>query len=108
MNTTNVDILKSFYSVTNRNKLTEEIYQILLKRWDLDKVDLNEEMIKINAHQSSLTKSRRIAVPEFIKLRSFLDQKKETEENSISMNDDNVNDDIITNQLQVESMAEIN
>ena len=109
MNTTNTDILRSFYSVTNRNQLTEEIYQILLKRWDLDKVDLNEEMIKINAKQSSLTKSKRNAVPEFIKLRMMLDQKKETEENSISMNDNEYeNDEIITNQLQAESIAEIN
>ena len=115
MNTTNVDILRSFYSVTNRNILTEEIYQILLKRWDLDKVDLNEEMVKINARQSSLTKSRRDAVPEFIKLRSILDQKKEAEEASISMNNDENdneliigNEEVITNQLQAESMAEIN
>lgn len=115
MNTTNVDILRSFYSVTNRNILTEEIYQILLKRWDLDKVDLNEEMVKINARQSSLSRSRREAIPEFIKLRTMLDQKKEAEESSISMNESNENDElivgneeVITNQLQAESMAEIN
>ena len=115
MNTTNTDILKSFYAVTNRNILTEEIYQILLKRWNLDKVDLNEEMVKINARQSSLSKSRRDAVPEFIKLRTMLDQKKEAEESSISMNESNEdnelivgNEEVITNQLQAESMAEIN
>ena len=118
MKTTNTDILKSFYSVTNRNTLTEDVYQILLKRWDLDKVDLNEEMIKINAKQSSLTKSRRDAIPEFIKLREMLNQKKETENNSILMNGSEEtnenndifinNDNLVTNQLQVESMAEIN
>lgn len=115
MNTTNTDILKSFYSVTNRNNLTEEIYQILLKRWDLDKVNLNEEMIKINSKQSTLTRSRRAAIPEFIKLREMLDHKKEAEETSISMNETNEanelitgNEEVITNQLQAESMAEIN
>lgn len=109
MNTTNVDILKSFYSVTNRNQLTEEIYKILLKRWELDNIDLNEEMIKINAKQSELSKSKRTAIPEFLKLRSMLDKKKEVEENSISMNDNkDQNDEIITNQIQVEEMAKIN
>ena len=115
MNTTNINVLKSFYSVTNRNILTEEVYNILLKRWDLDKVDLNNEIIKINAHQSSLSKSRRAAIPEFIKLREMLNKKKETEDNSISMNsseenNDEVvigNDDLITNQFQVDSMSEI-
>ena len=113
MKTTNVDILRSFYSVTNRNELTEEIYQILLKQWDLENVDLNEEMIKINAKHSSLSKSRRNAIPEFIRLREMLDKKKENENNSINMNDSNedgilIGNDLITNQFQVESNAEIN
>lgn len=113
MNTTNTDILKSFYSVTNRNQLTEEIYQVLLKRWELDNLNLNEEMIKINAKQSTLTKSRREAVPEFIKLRSILDQKKEAEENAISMNasDDIIDvdaksEEIIVNQSELQAMPE--
>lgn len=113
MNTTNTDILKSFYSVTNRNQLTEEIYQILLKRWELDNFDLSEEMIKINAKQSTLTKSRREAVPEFIKLRSILDQKREAEENAISMNasDDTIDvdakpEEIIVNQSELQAMPE--
>ena len=88
MKTTTTDLLKSFYSVTNRNQLTEEIYQRLLKRWDLDKVDLDEELIKINARQSDLSRSRRNAVPEFIKLREMLKQRKESENASINMNGD--------------------
>ena len=115
MKTTNTDILKSFYSVTNRNTLTEDIYKILLKRWDLDKIDLNEEVIKINTKQSLLSKSKREAVLEFIKLRTMLDQKKEEESNSISMNDNSEdneilvgNNEIITNQIQAEEMAKIN
>ena len=115
MNKTNTDILKSFYSVTNRNNLTEDIYQLLLKRWDLDKINLNEEAVKINAKQSTLSKSRRDAIPEFIKLRALLDQKKEAEENSISMNDSTENnelimgnEEVITNQAQAESIPEIN
>lgn len=116
MNTTNTDILKQFSTVVNRNRLTEELYNDLLKRWDLDKIDLDEEYIKIQTRKSGLTRSRREAVPEFIRLRNLLKEKAEQENSSIVMENDTENsmitggdfsEEIITNQNQVELNAEI-
>jgi hypothetical protein len=116
MNTTNTDVLKQFSTVVNRNRLTEELYNDLLKCWDLDKVDLDEEYIKIQTKKSSLTRSRREAVPEFIRLRNLLKEKAEQENSSIVMENDTENsmitggdfsEEIITNQNQVELNAEI-
>jgi len=84
MKTTDVTILKQFQSVLNRKYLNEKVFNDLLKRWDLDKVDLDEEMRKIDIKHSSLSRSRRAAVPEFIKLRELLKEEKEVEASEIS------------------------
>ena len=116
MNTTNTDVLKSITAVVNRQYLTEDVLNDLLKRWDLDKVDLDEEYIKIQTKKSSLTRSRREAVPEFIRLRNLLKEKEEQENSSIVMENDTENsmitggdfsEEIITNQNQVELNSEI-
>ena len=91
MNTCNIDILKSISAVVNREHLTQEVYDILLKRWDLDKVDLDAEYIKIQTKQSNLTKSRREAVPEFIRIRDLLSEIKQKENNAIVM-ENNINE----------------
>ena len=88
MKTTDTTILKQFQSVLNRKILTEKIYNDLLKIWYLDKVDLDEEMQKINEKHSGLSRSRREAIPEFIKLREILNEMKKEEENSISFNNE--------------------
>lgn len=80
MKTDTPDIIKQFYSVINRKYLTEEIYNALLKRFDLDGVDLDEMQRLIEIKKSPLTKSRRLAVPEFIILRQMLREKKAEEE----------------------------
>lgn len=80
MKTDTPDIIKQFYSVINRKYLTEEIYNALLKRFDLDGVDLDEMQRLIDIKKSPLTKSRRLAVPEFIILRQMLREKKAEEE----------------------------
>ena len=80
MKTDTPEIIKQFYSVINRKYLTEEIYNALLKRFDLDKVDLDEQQHLIDIKQSPLTYSRRLAVPEFIILRQMLREKKAEEE----------------------------
>lgn len=116
MNTTNTDVLKQFSAVVNRNRLTEELYDALLKRWDLDKVDLDEEYIKIKTRKSSLSRSRRDAVPEFIRLRDLLKDIKDKENSTIVMENESSDSGIlmggdfgeeITNQHDVESNAEI-
>ena len=80
MKTDTPEIVKQFYSVINKKYLTEEIYNALLKRFDLDKVDLDEQQHLIDIKQSPLTYSRRLAVPEFIILRQMLREKKAEEE----------------------------
>lgn len=88
MKTTDTFILKAFQTVLNRKHLTEEAYNELLKKWDLVGIDLDAEMQKINEKKSNLTKSRRDAVPEFIKLREILDKQKEDEASAISFGND--------------------
>lgn len=117
MNTTNIDILRQFSAIVNRDKLTRETYNLLLKRWDLDKVDLDEEYIKLQTKNSTLTRSRREAIPEFIRLRNLLKEIEEKNNNSIIMEDEetSLNEVIIggdfsneiTNQHHVDSNAEI-
>ena len=72
MNTSNVDILKGFLSVLNRKEINDDILSALLKRWNLEKVDLDEEMLKINAKTSRLSRSRRDAVPLFIQMKKIV------------------------------------
>ncbi len=84
MKTTNVSILRQFQTVLNRKHLTEEILSTLLKRWDLYDVDLDQAMIDINLKKSKLSKSRREAVPEFLKLRELLKEAKNNEINDVS------------------------
>ena len=84
MKTTDTTILKQFQTVLNRKLLTEKVYKDLLAKWDLDKIDLDAEMQKINEKKSGLTKSRRDAVPEFLKLRKLLEEKKAEEMNAMS------------------------
>jgi hypothetical protein len=87
MNTTDMRNLQQFYSVVNRKNLTYEIFNLLLKRWDLDKVDLDEEARKIEEKRSTLTKSRRDAIKEFLILRNILEIKEKEEEQQINFNE---------------------
>lgn len=91
MNTTKIENLKAFYSVVNRKHLNRDVYNFLLKEWDLDKVDLDLENEKIKNKLSSLSKSRRDAVPEFLRIRSVLNEieklaEKKNIEEEISFN----------------------
>lgn len=84
MNTTDMNNLRQFYSVVNRKYLNRDVYEALLKRWDLDNVDLDIEAEKIKNRLSTLTRSRREAVREFLILRSVLNEiekASETENN---------------------------
>lgn len=84
MNTTDMNNLRQFYSVVNRKYLNRDVYEALLKRWDLDNVDLDVEAEKIKNRLSTLTRSRRDAVREFLILRSVLNEiekANETENN---------------------------
>ena len=76
--------LRQFYSVVNRKYLNRDVYEALLKRWDLENVDLDIEAEKIKNRLSTLTRSRREAVREFLILRSVLNEiekANETENN---------------------------
>lgn len=76
--------LRQFYSVVNRKYLNRDVYEALLKRWDLDNVDLDIEAEKIKNRLSTLTRSRREAIREFLILRSVLNEiekANETENN---------------------------
>lgn len=84
MNTTDMNNLRQFYSVVNRKYLNRDVYEALLKRWDLDNVDLDIEAEKIKNRLSTLTRSRRDAIREFLILRSVLNEiekANETENN---------------------------
>lgn len=80
--------LKSFRSVVNGNKLTEEWYNILLKEWGFENLDLNEEIQKINLKTSYLSRAERDAVNEFIILKNILEKQKKQEE-QVSFTDTN-------------------
>ena len=88
MKTTDPRILNEFTSVLNRKHLTEEVFQKLLYLWSLDKVDLDAEMDKINKKCSNLSKSRREALPYFLKLRTILEEKKKAENASMNLTND--------------------
>ena len=85
MKTTDCSILRKFYTVVDHKNITEELYNLLLKRWNLDGIDLEVEQEKINRHASNLSKSRRDAVPEFIFLKKILEENKmrQEEENKV-------------------------
>jgi len=85
-----LNFLRSFRSVVNRNELTEEAYTNLLKLFGFENLDLNAEMEKINQKKSYLSRSNREAVIEFNILRNILNKQKETEQASISFNNDNL------------------
>ena len=80
MNTTDMNNLRQFYSVVNRKYLNQEVYEALLKHWDLDKVDLDIEAERIKNKMSRLTKSRRDAVREYLILRSVLNEIEKSKE----------------------------
>ena len=80
MNTTDMNNLRQFYSVVNRKYLNRDVYEALLKRWDLDNVDLDIEAEKIKNRLSTLTRSRRDAVREFLILRSVLNEIEKANE----------------------------
>lgn len=101
MKTTDPNILKQFITVFNRQPLTEEIYNALLKRWNLDKVDLDHEMERINKKDSPLSRSRREAVPEFIKLREMLKNQKLKEQAAVSLNQTNEIPSLSEDQLTI-------
>ena len=88
--------LKSFRSVVNGNKLTEEWYNMLLKEWGFENLDLNEELQKINLKTSYLSRAERDAVNEFIILKNILEKRKQQEE-QVSFTDTNTqNNQIIS------------
>lgn len=87
MNTTNMQNLKQFYSVVNRREITPELYNFLLKEWGLENIDLEEESKKIELKKSSLTKSRRNAVKEFLIIKNILKSKEQKIENEINFNE---------------------
>lgn len=91
------DLVKQFYSVVNRKYLSDEIFNALVHRFDLDKVDLEEEQQKINQHKSFLTASRRKAVGELLILKKMLEEKKAEIANSqnMNMNESNISNDQI-------------
>lgn len=84
-------ILRSFRSVNNGGKLTENIFNLLLKDWGFENLNLDEELNKINQKKSFLSKSEREAISEFIILRNILSSKKKQEEEIISFNNSNSN-----------------
>jgi hypothetical protein len=83
LKTTDTKLLEAFLSVLNRKIISRELYNNLLKAWDLSKVDLDEELVKINSKKSNLSKSRRDAVPVFIKLRDALTAKENEAKNAL-------------------------
>jgi hypothetical protein len=87
MNTTDMRILQQFYTVVDRKDITPELYEFLLKEWGLDGLDLEEEQKKIELKQSSLTKSRRNAVREFLIIKNILAIKEQAEEEAINFNE---------------------
>lgn len=87
MNTTDMRNLQQFYSVVNRKNLTYEIYEFLLDHWGLKGIDLDEEAKKIEEKRSSLSKSRRNAIKEFLILRNILEIKEKEEEQEINFNE---------------------
>ena len=98
MKTTDLSILKQFYTVLNRNILTQEIYDKLIKEWGFEGLDLEAEQIKINQKRSNLSKSKRDAVPEFLILKRILDDRKNIESQSISMANE-INQDFANDQI---------
>ena len=90
--------LRSFRSVVNGNKLTEESYNSLLKMWGFENLNLDEEIQKINLKTSYLSRAERDAVNEFIVLRNILEKQKQQEEQvSFTDNTTNIqNDQIIS------------
>ena len=89
-------ILRSFRSVVNGSKLTDEIYDALLKDWGFENLNLDEEIQKINLKTSYLSRAERNAVNEFIILRNILAKRKEQEE-QVSFTDTNIqNDQVIS------------
>lgn len=89
-------ILRSFRSVVNGNKLTEEIYNSLLKDWGFENLDLNEEIQKINLKTSYLSKAEREAVNEFIILKNILEKRKQQEEQISFTNTNDQSNQIIS------------
>lgn len=82
---TDPKILKQFYTVLNRNQLTQETYDHLIKMWGFEGMDLEEEQNKINQKKSSLSRSKRESVGEFIILKRMLEERKNIESQAISM-----------------------
>ena len=58
--------LRQFYSVVNRKYLNRDVYEALLKRWDLDNVDLDIEAEKIKNRLSTLTRSSIIYMMKYL------------------------------------------
>ena len=87
MNTSNTMILEAFFHVLTRKHLTKALYEDLIKRWNLESVNLDEELVKINNKKSHLTKSRRDAVPLFIKLRDVIKENEEAAKQAMDMKD---------------------
>jgi hypothetical protein len=94
MNTTDMNNLRQFYSVVNRKYLNRDVYEALLKHWDLDNVDLDIEAEKIKNKLSFLTKSRREAVREFLILRSVLNEIEKTKENTENESSENIQEEL--------------
>lgn len=96
MNTSDVSILKQFRTVLNRKKLSQEVFDHLLKMWDLDGIDLEAEQLKIVQKKSNLSRSRRDAVVEFLKLKEMLKQDEVAVQSlSMSNSDDTIAQDTL-------------
>lgn len=92
MNTTDTNNLRAFYSVLNRQHLNRDVFNFLLKRWELDGIDLDLENERIKNKISKLSKSKRAAVPEFLIIRSVLNEiEKSNNENKDSHEEINFN-----------------
>ena len=103
------NLIKQFYSVINRQYLTDEIFNALVARFDLTGIDLEAEQQKINQHKSFLTASRRKAVGELLILKKMLDEKKaqEAAAQTTSMDTNIAADQIIAEPISVdESVVE--
>jgi hypothetical protein len=94
MNTTDMNNLRQFYSVVNRKYLNREVYEALLKHWDLDNVDLDIEAERIKNKMSRLTRSRRDAVREFLILRSVLNEIEKAKEAENTESNEKIQEEI--------------
>lgn len=93
------NILKQFYTVLNREALTREIYDKLVDRWGFSGMDLEEEQRKINQKKSTLSKSQRDSVKEFLLLKKMLESQEAQKTSEISFGNDDMEQPISNDQI---------